>query len=414
MNLNWQESLRNKQKEILTMLRFGYFLNIVVCCSVMNIVFADQSANQNLQAFQSKLIDLAFQTATKIPVDPHIKDRSKSQELVIQTCLELNQPEQAMESIDSIKNWRRGSCYADLALYYAQNGESEKINQYLNLAEKISEETEDWRRDHIRVKIAQVHALLGDEEKANEYESGVVESEVGKVDAVEASRIDDEAFQEVIQSLEALVNQQSFDVLKNTLNAYAKLYERFYSNEEKRSLIEDKIKSSWTKIPVNIRIDVLIQLAEVSIHLSDNQKALQFADEAQSFLDQYQWKLEHKIPLTARVIELRFKAGDQKTAESLAKESLNLFIKNKQQIVNIWRAGALRPLAQAFKTIGDEYASLSVYKLAIDEGSINPNSRPRAEDLTATCCSMALNSVEPDEELWARINQIFKELDQPW
>ncbi|MBZ0258034.1 hypothetical protein K8I31_18360 [bacterium] len=198
------------------------------------------------------------------------------------------------------------------------------------------------------------------------------------------------------------------------MNAYAKLYERFYSSEEKRSLIEEKIKSSWTKIPVNIRIDVLIQLAEVSIRHSENQKALQFADEAQSFLDQYQWKLEHEIPLIARVIELRFKAGDQKAAESLSKESLNLFINNKHEIVNIWRAGALRPLAQAFKTIGDEKSSLSVYKLAIDEGSVNPNSRPRAEDLTATCCSMAFNSIEPDEELWARINQIFKELDQPW
>lgn len=414
MNLNWQESLRNKQKEILTMLRFGYFLNTTICCLIANTVFADSPLIQNLHSYQNELIYLAFQSATKIPVNPHIKDRSKSQELVVQTCLKLNQPELALEYIDSIKNWRRGSCYADLALYYAQNGESEKINLYLNLAEKIADETEDWRRDHIRVKIAQIHALLGDEKKASEYESGVVESEVGKVDAVEASQSDEESFQQTLQSLDALAKQQSFDVLKNTLNAYAKLYGRFYSSEEKRSLIEEKIKTSWTKIPVNIRIDVLIQLAEVSIRHSAKQKALQFADEAQSFLVQYQWKIEHKIPLTARVVELRFKAGDQKTAELLAKESLNLFIKNKQQIVNIWRAGALRPLAQAFKTIGDEKSSLSVYKLAIDEGSVNPNSRPRAEDLTATCCSMAFNSIEPDEELWARINQIFKELDQPW
>ena len=55
-----------------------------------------------------------------------------------------------------------------------------------------------------------------------------------------------------------------------------------------------------------------------------------------------------------------------------------------------------------------------MYKTAVEEGTANPNSRPRAEDLTATCCSMALSAVEPDKELWAKLKQIYEGLGEPW
>jgi hypothetical protein len=64
--------------------------------------------------------------------------------------------------------------------------------------------------------------------------------------------------------------------------------------------------------------------------------------------------------------------------------------------------------------MGDKSIALSMYKQAIEEGGANPNSRPCAEDLSATCCSMALAGVEPDEELWMRIHQAYGALGHPW
>jgi hypothetical protein len=64
--------------------------------------------------------------------------------------------------------------------------------------------------------------------------------------------------------------------------------------------------------------------------------------------------------------------------------------------------------------MGDEAGALFVYRQAVEEGVENPNSRPRAEDLSATCCSMALHAVEPDAELWKRIRQISEQLGDPW
>ena len=64
--------------------------------------------------------------------------------------------------------------------------------------------------------------------------------------------------------------------------------------------------------------------------------------------------------------------------------------------------------------MGDTATALSAYKRAVEEGVENPNSRPRAEDLSATCLSMAVHGVEPDAVLWTRIRQINDGLGDPW
>src|SRR5262245_10686053 len=75
-----------------------------------------------LAAFQNELLNTAFEVATKIPIDPHIKDRSRTQEEVFGVSLKLDQPKRALQFLEKIDNWRRGSAYADLAFYCAKNG----------------------------------------------------------------------------------------------------------------------------------------------------------------------------------------------------------------------------------------------------------------------------------------------------
>ena len=91
-----------------------------------------------------------------------------------------------------------------------------------------------------------------------------------------------------------------------------------------------------------------------------------------------------------------------------------LYREHASSIVNIDRADVLRSLAETYQVLGDSMTSLSVYRQVIEEGMINPNSRPRAEDLSTTCCSMAILAVEPDSQLWTRIHQIREGLGQPW
>src|SRR3990170_7437977 len=375
---------------------------------------AGSLTDKPLAVYQNELLDHAFETAAAIPVKPHIKDRSRAQEKVVETSLELDQPLWALSLIERIDNWRRGSGYCDLAFYCARHGYTGEVQQYLNLAVEVSESAEDWRRDQIRVKIANTYVWLGQTVQTDQFESGVVDSESGKVAGVKALIAGEDHFDEQMNALDALIAPGNFDIVENALKACANLFNRFYDDAGRRLLAEEKIKTSWDKLPIFKRVELLTELVGLALDHTDQVKALELINEAQQFIDSAQWRQEHRIPLVSELIKLRFLAGDGQKARTDADTLLALFDSQRDKIVNIYRAGALRPLAEAYQSMGDTDAALAVYKRAVEEGVENPNSRPRAEDLSATCCSMALHSMEPDAELWTRILQIKEELGDPW
>ncbi len=367
-----------------------------------------------LAAYRGELLDLAFDAATAIPVKPHIKDRSRAQEACVAACLELDQPQRALACIERIDNWRRGAAYADLALYWARQGDTGSAQRFVDLAAQQAEGVEDWRRDNIRVRIAKTHAWLGQALQAEEFEKDVVPSEAGKVAGVRAARSAPDSFDERVSELDRLVALGSFDILKNTMESYADLFSRFYDDSGRRATVEEKIKAAWGDLPIFIRIDVEMKLARAALARSDRAKALELVNEAQLLFDGAQWPLEYRIPLAGKLAGLRFQAGDVEKARSDGFAALALFDAEGHTIVDIARAGALRPLAEAFQVMGDTASALSVYRRAVEEGVANPNSRPRAEDLSATCRSMAVQAVEPDAELWARIRRVREGLGAPW
>lgn len=371
-------------------------------------------ADKPLAAFQNELLDLAFETATMIPLDPHIKDRARTQEKVVAASLQLDQPHLALRYIEKIENWRRGAAYGDLAFYKAKRGDTHDVHQYLNLAGQIAESTEDWRKDTIKVKIAKTHVLLGQIQQAGQFAQGVVDFESGKVDGVKAMTADQDSFDDQVKALEALIASGNFDMIKNALEAYTELFNRFYDDLERRSPVEEKIKISWNKVPLFIRVELLMSLAGFALDHEDSGKALDLVNEAHIIMEGTEWPLEYQIPLMAKLDLLRFRCGDQQKAKADADTLLTLFQSERKKIVNIYRAGAIRPLAEAYQSMGDAVAALTVYKFAINEGIENPNSRPRAEDLTATLISMAIHGVEPDDGLWTLIRQIKAGLADPW
>ncbi|MEW6238972.1 MAG: hypothetical protein AB1656_26620 [Candidatus Omnitrophota bacterium] len=371
-------------------------------------------SDKPLAVFQIELLELAFSTATAIPIDPHINDRSKAQEAVVAACLKLDQPHRALEYIEKIGNWRRGSAYADLAFYYAQRGSAESAHRCVQLADQVAEKAEDWRRDRIRVNIVKTFAWLGEMQKAEEYAASAEDSETGKAVQIKAMASDESAFDEQMKALDDLIASGKFDILRNALEACARIFDRFYSDAKRRSLAEEKIKKSWDKLPIFIRLELLMELAGFALDHTDRPKALELVNEAQNIMGAYQWPLEHRLPMMAKLTGLRFHTGDEQKARADADALRALFDAEGKKIANIYRAGALRPLAEVYRSMGDAKTALSVYKQAVEEGVENPNSRPRALDLSAACCSMAIYAAEPDANLWERIRQIHKGLGQPW
>lgn len=367
-----------------------------------------------LAPYQAELLDIAFSAASAMPVDPHIKDRSRAQEAVVKAALALDQPDLALEYVEQIENWRRGTAYADLAWYAARQGATEQARSHLRRAANVAGTTEDWRVDRIRVQIAQVHAYLGDAETAAEFEQGAGQAEAGKVARVEAMRSAAGSFQEQMEDVAALVAKEQFDVVRNALDVYAELFRRFYEDPERRKRIKERVRESWDLMPLFIRVELLADLAEIAVAHEDQAETLALIDEARGIMESAQWPPYAEVTLVARLAALRFAAGDEQVAVQELERALVLFDAEKRRIVDIDRAETLRPIAEAYHRMGRDDAALEIYRRALEAGMENPNSRPRAEDLVDTCCSLAVHAVEPGRELMERIREVRDALGDPW
>jgi tetratricopeptide (TPR) repeat protein len=299
-------------------------------------------------------------------------------------------------------------------MYCAKRGDAADARKYVDLASHLAQSEEDWHRARIQVKVARVHALLGQHEQATQAVTGMDKAETGKVLGMGAVGNDANSFDGQMKELTGLLATGSFDIGRNALESAARLFGDLYGDVKRRSAVEEKIKASWGKMPLFIRIDLLTTMARSALEHKDQAKALELVDQAQAIVDGAKWAVEDYIPVQTRLARLRFRAGDREKARGSLEAALAYFNAEKHRVLSTARAGTLLAIAEANQETGDTAAALVVYKKALSEGLSNPNGRPRALDLSATCRSLALHAVEPDAELWGRIRKALGELGRPW
>jgi hypothetical protein len=368
-------------------------------------------ADAPLAEYRAELLELAFQMASALPLDPHVKDRSREQEAVAITCYELDQPRRAERYVEDIANWRRGAGYADLALYCARNGAPEEAERYLAQAAEVAawpeaEIKQAWRRDRIRAKIASVYLLLGRAAEAAPFRADLEASQREAVEEVQAELIGNEEFQAWFRRVNALFASDDFDQTSAGLTALTRAYGRFYANEERRDLLEETIRGAWTKVPAQLHFDVAFSLAHEALGNGDEEKARNLAEEASQAFAETNLDPRASITIAAGLVDLRYRAGDVERARREADATLATFQEERERIVDVFRAELLIPLAEAYAAMGARETAVAVYDLAIAEGLVNVNSRPRVEDLGLACRSMAKHAVEPSEASWEILREI--------
>ncbi|HEX6882348.1 MAG TPA: hypothetical protein VF530_03145 [Planctomycetota bacterium] len=393
-------------------------------------------ADDELSRDGRRLLDLAFAAATAMPAHPHVKTRSLLQEEVVRACIELGQLRTARAYADQIANWRKGAACAELARPLVERGLVDEARRCLAIAQAAADELDrklqhelgyddgavespqDWQRDQIRVRMAQALVLHGEEEQAAALEAGVVESEAGRVDAVRARQATAEDFEVLMVALETELPGMSFDRARNALEACVELYGRFYADAERRARAERALRDPAARLPMDVRFELLRRAAGAALLHGDTDKARELLREADAIVKKVcasgAWIPEHEIPLRASLASLRHSVGDAAGARAELAEAAARYEAERANIVEIYRAGALRPLAEAALALGDGAGALTFYRRALEEGALNANARPRAEDLVATCLSMARLGVTPDPELWQRILAIRAGLVAPW
>lgn len=376
--------------------------------------------DQPLEEYRARLLELAFQAASAMPRGSQLKPRSRIQEEVVMAWLELGQLRRAQVGIEGIDNWRRGACYAELAYQCARLGHHGSVQELLDRAVGIARSSEDaemqdWRRDRILAKIAKTHAWVGREAEARAIEADLADAEQVELQVLKAQLVPAGDVRRQLELLDGLVAQGGFDQSLVALRIARELFGLFYADRELREVIEERIHQYWVKLPVQVRIETLERLIESTLAYQDDAKALELLHQARLLIEGHAWLPEDRVVLTARLAVLRFRAGDPQRARREVDTALGFFEQNRVRIESMYRAGALRPIAEAYDQMGDRSAALRTFKLSLEESLENPNSRPRANDFVALCVSMARHAIEPDQALSARLAEVLaKELREPW
>ncbi|MCY3000997.1 MAG: hypothetical protein NTV21_04260 [Planctomycetota bacterium] len=367
--------------------------------------------------WREELVERAWRAATAMPLVPHVKNRSRAQESVVDACLELGLAGKAEKLALEIVNWRSAAALSSVALHHARGGRAEEARRVAHATEALitkntAEAAQEWQDERVRARLAATYVWIGDKADAARLAPGIGESEAGAVQSAVAAKTSPEDADARFAAIDKAVTAGGFENVRNALQACAELHARCWDDVERRERAERTIREGWSLLPLRVRIDLLASLAKTRIE--HGAEALALVTEIRTLIDGAQWLPEDRAPLRAQVATLRYQAGERQEARRELDAALAGYTKDRTEIVDIYRAGALRPVAEAYATMGDPDEARRVFARALEEGTLNPNSRPRADDLVATCLAMAKAGVEPDATLRVRLEQIAGAFGDPW
>ena len=220
-------------------------------------------ADAPLATHRKELLTLAFRSASSLPLEPHIKNRSRAQESVVATYVELGQYRTARELASDIVNWRRGAALADLAWALASDGDDAHVPDLVEAAAESIEDTtaeqaQGWRRDRLRTKIARALLASGNPELAAKWSAGAADSEIARLAAEAARTMTIEQAREFLDTIDRVAKTMVFEQVMGTLEVAADLYGMHYADEELRTALD------WTVEPTSLDLFRTLKLEVLS------------------------------------------------------------------------------------------------------------------------------------------------------
>ena len=360
------------------------------------------------------LLDLAFQISTSIPTQPFPSDRAKMQALVAQACIKNGSLIQATQYASKIEGWRQGELFALIGQQYATANETQRARDFAARAMEVAKNETDWQRERIVIETAKIYLQLGDSAKASTLLEGATQAELGKLEAARTAIVLESQLDNQADMFDKAIATKNFDLARGGIDGYLVWLDRVSQDEIRITRALKAIDDALLELPLDLQVKYGIDLAD---HLHKNLKrdlAILKLDKATEIFSATTFLPEDVAPLGAMIARARIRMGDESSARLLLQRLYSEYSTRREGIVNLRRATSLRALAEGFCELGDRDDAIACYTLALEEGTINPNARPRAEDLGATCISMAEYGIALTPELKNRIETIRSSLTYPW
>ena len=363
---------------------------------------------------RTSLLTTAFAVASQMPMNPHERDRARVQESVVQACLELGLLDQAAQFADQMQGWRQGMVLALLGQRYAGLGQIDKAREYAARALLVDVGESTWGKDFVATEVARIYVKLGDEGKAYATVSPALQAERGRIEAERTAKLPESQLDAQADQFDKAIATMNFDLVRGAIDGYLAWLDRVVDDAPRRERALKALSAAIPGLPWDLQVRCNVQLADVLFAHGYKELASLQLDRAGELFRATVFLPEDTAPLGVVVVKARIRMGDADAARAELRRLRAEFEPRAETIENFLRAASWRSLAEGYQLLGDTNDVGRCYTAALDAGAINPNARPRAEDLSATCVSMAVSGFMPPTELLLRIEHIRAGLADPW
>jgi tetratricopeptide (TPR) repeat protein len=360
------------------------------------------------------LLAEAQQSAVAIPVNPLARDRAKMQQAVGEAWIALGETDQAVACARGIDGWRRAELLTQVARIRADAGDAAGAESLLNEATAVVAGTDHWSHDRVAADVAAVWMRLGKPDRAEAALRPDSVPDRARFENARTALMPAESLDAQADAFDKAIATQAFDLARGGLDGYLTVLSRSGADASRRERAIRALEAGIPGLPVDLQVKYQLDLANVLLDISQPAAARAATDRARTIVREATFLPEDVAPVGAPIAAVLRRQGDEREARALLRDLRSRYDASVARIDDFRRAQALRALGEAWMALGDRPEAATCFVDAIDAGSLNPNARPRAEDLCTTCIAMVRCGFIPDEALAKRIASIRAGLVAPW
>ncbi len=376
------------------------------------------------EPWRVELLEFSGASAEKLPLDPHIRNRSVAMLDVVDALLALGALDEAKSLGDRIPDWRRAVAHARFAeavLKRDGKGAMPVARPSLEIATNLaapSRVDQEWHRTDILIAMARAWIVVGEYDKAQslvegeqleDYQVGVVGSEVNA-----AQQTTESGLNQQLSELRATMQLQLMDRSQTAIRSLLHLYGRFYEDVAQREQIEATIKSGWRGVPLEIQIQTLVSLGRHAVDNQDSETASRLAGEANATVRDANFSPQWFVRLMSPVAALTHASGQEGAARQMLDECRVVFDTAFQEINPVYRNRTMVALAEGYFAVGDPVEACAAYLAGFEHSAANPNGRPQMQAIVQVACSYAIHAESENKKVSARLRAVGDGLSAPW
>jgi tetratricopeptide (TPR) repeat protein len=392
-------------------------------------------SESSLSSTQSEVVSKTSDAILLLPDMPHERTRNRELGGLVELLIQSNDLKRAEQYIGKITNWRAAQLKAHVAAAYYRNGDRKRaeklISEVTTIAETVDgikagtvvgtgeykdylEQYDDFRLDRVKVAIAQYFWAKGEKNRSEQWSTGVQTSEQAAFIKHQGVSLAEEDYAASMVIYEILANGETFEGKKAAIDGFVQLYGLYYEEQDKRGELKALVDKFSVSMPILFRIEWLHSMAVAAYEHGDKEAAESSFSEASQLISDSALRPKLFFPIkssniiTAHQLEMVEEARE--AAELLYEE----YIRIESDIFDIHRADILCNVGETFARLGRMDRAAEVYSRALEQARVNPNSRPRVEDLNLIVLSLVKNEVPLTPDLTDSMDELINGLGSPW